>query len=205
MPMTTRRTRWQEAGSSGNYGKRFAELVSAGKDIDGEARLADTLLPRGARVLDAGAGMGRVTAALLRRGHDVVAIEPDETLVRQARETYPGLPIQERDILDLDPDDGPFDLVVCVGNVMVYLAEGTERAALHAMRAVLGENGRILIGFHLQDRPPHAHAYTAAEFEADLAAAGLRVDLRAGTYQLHPANEAYGVWVLSRARNEAGS
>ncbi|MFC7978116.1 class I SAM-dependent methyltransferase [Streptomyces cinereoruber] len=205
MPMTTRRTRWQEAGSSGNYGKRFAELVSAGEDIDGEARLADTLLPRGARVLDAGAGMGRVTAALLRRGHDVVAIEPDEALVRQARETYPGLPIQECDILDLDPDDGPFDLVVCVGNVMVYLAEGTERAALHAMRAVLGENGRILIGFHLQDRPPHAHAYTAAEFEADLAAAGLRVDLRAGTYQLHPANEAYGVWVLSRARNEAGS
>ncbi|MFJ3501722.1 class I SAM-dependent methyltransferase [Streptomyces sp. NPDC090135] len=200
MPMTTRRTRWQEAGNSQNFGKRFAELVSAGEDIDGEARLADTLLPRGARVLDAGAGMGRVTAALLRCGHDVIAIEPDQALVRQARETYPGLPIQERDILDLGPDDGPFDLVVCVGNVMVYLAEGTERAALHAMRDVLGENGRILIGFHLQDRPPHAHAYTAAEFEADLEAVGLRVDLRAGTYQLRPANQAYGVWILSHAQ-----
>ncbi|MFC8177175.1 class I SAM-dependent methyltransferase [Streptomyces sp. NPDC057242] len=205
MPMMTRRTRWQEAGNSGDFGKRFAELVSAGEDIDGEARLADTLLSRGARVLDAGAGMGRVTAALLRCGHDVVAIEPDEALVRQARETYPGLPIQERNILDLGPDDGPFDLVVCVGNVMLYLAEGTERAALHAMRAVLGENGRILIGFHLQDRPPHAHAYTAAEFEADLAAAGLRVDLRAGTYQLHPANKAYGVWVLSHTQSETSS
>ncbi|MER8033995.1 class I SAM-dependent methyltransferase [Streptomyces hydrogenans] len=204
--MTTRRTRWQEAGNSSNYGKRFAELVSAGEDIDGEARLADTLLPRrGARVLDAGAGMGRVTAALLRRGHDVVAIEPDEALVRQARETYPGLPVAERDILDLGPADGPFDLVVCVGNVMVYLAEGTERAALRAMRSVLGENGRILIGFHLQDRPPHAHAYTAAEFETDLAAAGLRVDLRAGTYQLHPANEAYGVWILSSAQGETSA
>ncbi|GHG06320.1 class I SAM-dependent methyltransferase [Streptomyces filamentosus] len=202
--MTARRTRWQEAGNSGNYGKRFAELVSAGEDVDGEARLADTLLPRGARVLDAGAGMGRVTAALLRRGHDVVAIEPDEALVRQARETYPGLPIEGRDILDLGPDDGPFDLVVCVGNVMLYLAEGTEREALRAMRAVLGENGRILVGFHLQDRPPHAHAYTAAEFEADLTAAGLRVALRAGTYQLHPANEVYGVWVLDCAQDEAG-
>ncbi|KDN81014.1 class I SAM-dependent methyltransferase [Kitasatospora cheerisanensis] len=197
--MATRRTRWQEAGNSGNFGKRFAELVSAGEDIDGEARLADTLLPRGARVLDAGAGMGRVTAALLHRGHDVLAIEPDESLVRQARATYPGLPIQERDILDLTPDDGPFDLVVCVGNVMVYLAEGTEREALRAMRAVLGENGRILVGFHLQDPPPHARTYAASEFEADLTAAGLRVDLRAGTYQLHPANDAYGVWVLSRA------
>ena len=198
--MATRRTRWQEAGNSGNFGKRFAELVSSGKDIDGEARLADTLLPRGARVLDAGAGMGRVAAALLRRGHEVVAIEPDEALVRQARETYPGLPIEERDILGLTPDDGPFDLVVCVGNVMVYLAEGTEREALRAMRSVLGENGRILVGFHLQDAPAHARAYSAAEFEADLADAGLRVDLRAGTYELHPANDSYGVWVLSRAQ-----
>lgn len=201
IPMTTRRTRWQEAGQSGNFGKRFAELISAGEDVDGEARLADTLLPRGARVLDAGAGMGRVAAALLQRGHDVVAIEPDEALVRQARETYPGLPIEERDILDLGPDDGPFDLVVCVGNVIVYLAEGTERTALGAMRDVLGENGRILIGFHLQDPPPHARTCTASEFEADLAAAGLRVDLRAGTYQLHPANDAYGVWILSRAQS----
>ncbi|WP_416875416.1 class I SAM-dependent methyltransferase [Kitasatospora sp. SC0581] len=200
IPTTTRRTRWQEAGQSGNYGKRFADLISAGEDVDGEARLADTLLPRGARVLDAGAGMGRVAAALLRRGHDVVAIEPDPALVHQARETYPGLAIEERDILDLSPDDGPFDLVVCVGNVIVFLAEDTERRALGAMRDVLGENGRILVGFHLQDPPPHARTYPAEEFEADLAAAGLRVDLRAGTYQLHPANDTYGVWVLSRAQ-----
>ncbi|MGW4382439.1 class I SAM-dependent methyltransferase [Kitasatospora sp. NPDC004531] len=202
IPTSTPRTRWEEAGNSGNFGKRFAELIAAGEDVDGEARLADTLLPRRARVLDAGAGMGRVSAALLARGHQVVAIEPDEALVRQARETYPGLPIEERDILALTPGDGPFDLVVCVGNVMVYLADGTERAALRAMREVLGENGRILVGFHLQDAPPHARPYSAAEFEADLTAAGLRVDLRAGSYQLHPANDAYSVWVLSRAAQD---
>ncbi|SEL78937.1 class I SAM-dependent methyltransferase [Streptacidiphilus jiangxiensis] len=199
MPMTARPTRWQEAGASGNFGKRFAELIAAGKDVDGEARLADALLPRGARVLDAGAGMGRVAAALVQREHDVVAIEPDGALVEQARETYPGLPIEERNILDLSPDDGPFDLVVCVGNVIVYLAEGTERTALAAMRDVLGERGRILVGFHLQDPPPHARVYTAAEFEADVASVGLRVDLRAGSYELHPANDTYGVWILSRA------
>ena len=199
-PMSTRPTRWQQAGNSENFGRRFAELIAAGKDVDGEARLADTLLPRGGRVLDAGAGMGRVAAALLLRGHDVVAIEPDEALVRQALETYPGLPIEERDILGLGPGDGPFDLVVCVGNVMVYLAEGTERIALAAMRDALGENGRILVGFHLQDPPAHARTYAAAEFEADLEAVGLRVDLRAGSYELHPANDTYGVWILSRVR-----
>lgn len=199
-PMTARPTRWQEAGASGNFGRRFAELIAAGEDVDGEARLADTLLPRGARVLDAGAGMGRVAAALRQREHDVLAIEPDGALVRQARETYPGLPIEQRDILGLGYKDGPFDLVVCVGNVIVYLAEGTERAALAAMRDVLGENGRILVGFHLADPPAHARVYTAAEFEADVTAVGLRVDLRAGSYELHPANDRYGVWILSRAQ-----
>jgi SAM-dependent methyltransferase len=192
-------SRWQLAGEhTALYGTRFADLIAAGEDVDGEARLADALLPRAARVLDAGAGMGRVGAALAARGHDVVALEPDGVLAAQARATYPELAVQQRDILELVPADGPFDLVVCVGNVMIFLAEDTERAALAAMASVLGDGGRILVGFHLQDPPAHARRYPAAQFEADVAAAGLRVDLRLGGYDLRPVDDAYGVWVLSR-------
>jgi SAM-dependent methyltransferase len=197
---TPPRSRWQLAGEhTSRYGTRFAALIEAGEDVDGEARLADALLPRHARVLDAGAGMGRVAAALAARGHDVVALEPDPTLVAQARATYPDLAVEQRDILELRPEDGPFDLVVCVGNVMVFLAEGTERAALAAMASVLGEDGRILVGFHLQDPPEHARTYPPAEFEADAADAGLRVDVRLGGYDLRPVDDRYGVWALSRA------
>jgi SAM-dependent methyltransferase len=197
--MSTPRTRWRTADRNAIYGQRFADLIAAGTDLEGEARLADALLPRGGRVLDAGAGMGRVGAALQRRGHDVLAIEPEAALVEQARATYPDLAIEERDILALTPDDGPFDLVVCVGNVMVYLAEGTERTALAALRDMLAEDGRILVGFHLQDPPIHARPYTVEEFSADVAAVGLRVDLRAGSYELRPVDDFYSVWVLSRA------
>jgi SAM-dependent methyltransferase len=199
--VSTPQSRWQLAGErTAFYGTRFAALVESGQDIDGEARLADALLPRGARVLDAGAGMGRVAAALAARGHDVVAVEPDAALVAQAQATYPSLVVEQRDILTLEPADGPFDLVVCVGNVMVFLAEDTEREALRSMAAVLSEGGRILVGFHLQDPPEHARTYPPAQFEADVAAAGLRVDVRLGGYDLRRVDDAYGVWVLSRAR-----
>lgn len=193
-------SRWRLAGEhTAFYGTRFAALIDAGEDVDGEARLADALLPRGARVLDAGAGMGRVGAALAARGHDVLAIEPDATLAAQARAAYPDLRVEERDILQLDPAEGPFDLVVCVGNVMVFLAEGTERRALAAMGSVLAEGGRMMVGFHLRQPPEHARVYPPAEFEADAEAAGLRVDLRVGGYDLRPADEEYAVWLLRRA------
>jgi SAM-dependent methyltransferase len=180
--------------------------VADGRDVDGEARLADALVGRGARVLDAGAGMGRVGAALRARGHRVVAVEPDPELAAQARRTFPDLDLVETDILGLSPEllaerelPTEFDLVVCVGNVMIFLAEGTERAVLARLGGLLGPGGRMLVGFHPVDGPTTSRTYPPEEFAADAAAAGLRVDLRAGTYELHPPTEEYAVWVLSRA------
>jgi SAM-dependent methyltransferase len=198
------RTRWALAGGATRfYGETFARLVSSGKDVDGEARLADALVPRGARILDVGSGMGRVSAALRARGHTVVAIEPDPELVAQSRRTYPDLEVLELDALDLAPGmlgDGPteFDLAVLVGNVMVYLAEDTEREVLARVRALLAEQGRVLVGFHPTGGPPDARDYLVEEFVADAAAAGLVVDLRAGTYELHPPAPDYVVFVLAR-------
>lgn len=202
-------TRWRLAGeATSGYARTFARLVEEGADVDGEARLADALAPRGARVLDAGSGMGRVAAALTARGHRVVAVEPDPALVAQSRATYPRLPVLESDILALSPEvlaahDAPteFDLVVCVGNVLVFLAEGTERAVLDRLRGLLAPGGRILAGFHLQDGPSSARTYPPEEFAADAEAAGLRVDHRFGSYELHLPDERYAVWVLSAAED----
>ncbi|MET0788117.1 MAG: class I SAM-dependent methyltransferase [Cellulomonas sp.] len=200
-------TRWARGGAdNAYYGRRFGALVADGEDIDGEARLADALVPRGARVLDAGAGMGRVAAALRDRGHRVVAAEPDPALVEQARRTFPGLEVVETDILGLTPEmlagrglPTAYDLIVCVGNVMIFLAEHTERDVLARLAGLLAEGGRVLVGFNPVGGPTTSRAYPPEEFAADAAAAGLRVDLRAGTYELHPPTEEYAVWVLSRA------
>ena len=76
-------TRWESMPGERGYGARFARLVADGADVDGEARLADVLAPRGARILDAGCGMGRVGAALRRRGHDAYGVDLDAALLEQ--------------------------------------------------------------------------------------------------------------------------
>jgi SAM-dependent methyltransferase len=147
-------TRWSLAGeATEGYGRSFARLVAEGADVDGEARLADALVERGSRILDVGSGMGRVAAALAARGHRVVAVEPDPALVAQARRTYPDLDVVEADVLGVDADQleesgrpGSFDLVVAVGNVIIFLAEGTERRVLRHVHDLLAPGGRVLVG-----------------------------------------------------------
>jgi SAM-dependent methyltransferase len=192
------RTRWELAGEGNRgYAEKFARLVADGEDVEGEARLADSLVGRRARVLDVGSGMGRVAAALAARGHDVVAVEPDAALVAQSRATYPGLEVQHADILAA-PLAAGFDLAVAVGNVMVFLAEDTERAVLARLRSLLAPTGRVLVGFHPVDGPASARDYLHEEFAADAVASGLRVDACFGSYELHPPSPAYAVWLLSR-------
>lgn len=201
--MTNPPTRWQLAGEDNRgYGRHFAELRASGSDIEGEARLADALAPRGARVLDVGSGMGRVAAALVARGHEVVATEPDAALRAQSRATYPDLAVLPHEALDLDPVDvGVFDLVVVVGNVMVFLGEDTERQVLRRLRSLLAPGGRILAGFELRGPKSGSRVYPAEDFLADAAASGLTATWRFGSYELHGPNDDYAVWVLEAGQD----
>lgn len=210
-------TRWELAGPvSARYGETFGRLVAEHADLDGEARLADALVPRGARILDAGSGMGRVGAALRARGHQVTAVEKDPALVAQSRRTYPELTVIKSDLLGLDEDAlaegyGPaaFDLVVLVGNVIVLVADRTERLVLSRMGGLLAPEGRLLVGFHPHGGPPPCRDYDPQEFIGDAQSVGLVVDLRLGSYDLRPPNDDYVVFLLSRnpppSTPEAGS
>jgi SAM-dependent methyltransferase len=199
-------TRWALGGAKNvGYGERFAELAASGEDIVGEARLADVLVGRGAHILDAGSGMGRIAAYLRAQGHHVVATEPDPSLVEQSRATYPDLPVLPHEILAVTPQvlraaGAPltFDLIVCVGNVMTFVAPGTEVDVLRRLGDLLAPAGRILLGFHLAGGPSTARRYRAEEFIADATEAGLRIDQRFGGYDLRPPDDEYAVWILSR-------
>jgi SAM-dependent methyltransferase len=202
-------TRWEGPSDVGRgFGRHFADLIASGADVEGEARLADALAPRAARILDAGSGMGRVGAALRARGHDAYGVDLDAGLVEQSRATYPALPVAQARLEQLDAAflaghgmPATYDLVVCVGNVMVLLAEGSERAVLAAFRGILAPGGRVLAGFSLIGGPPRSRVYPADEFEADVAAAGLVVESRFATFDLRPfgPDDDFGVWVLSRS------
>lgn len=208
-------TRWElardheRASEAGGYGAHYARLIAEGQDVEGEARLADALAPRAARILDAGSGMGRVGAALLARGHRVVGVDFDPEILAQSQRTYPHLPVFSSRLDDLGPDAlaaaghaAAYDLVVCVGNVMILLAPNTERIVLANLAALLAARARMLVGFHTRDAPSgFSRTYPVAEFTADAKAVGLAVESRFGSYDLRPFDPHgdYVVHVLRQA------
>ena len=174
----------REPGHSQRYAERFRELAAAGKDIDGEARLVDAMAPRNARILDAGCGPGRVGGALARLGHEVVGVDADPVLIASAGADHPGPTWLLGDLAELDlPAVGitqGFDVIVSAGNVMPYLAPGTRAEVLRRLGLHLRARGRIVVGFGA------GRDYPFGEFHADVAQAGLVVDLQLATWELHP-------------------
>ena len=142
-------SRWLEETGGGRgqgYDEAFRRLAASGQDVHGEAAYVDALLPRGARVLDAGCGTGRVAVELARRGHDVVGVDNDPSMMAVAR-TYHGPRWVEADLAELDLPDARFDLVVAAGNVVVFLAPDTERRVLARLAAHLEPGGLLVSGW----------------------------------------------------------
>lgn len=171
-------------GHSAWYIQRFRSMAEAGDDLAGEARLIDALLPRGARVLDAGCGPGRVGAFLHDVGHEVVGVDLDPELIDAAEQDHPGPRWLVDDLATLDlPDRGipdGFDAIVCAGNVMTFLAPSTRGAVLSRLRAHLHQDGRAVIGFGTN------RGYPVDEFLRDADAASLEPDLLLSTWDLRP-------------------
>lgn len=164
------------------YVQRFRTLAADGFDLGGEARLVDAMLPRGARVLDAGCGPGRVGAVLHAAGHRVVGVDVDPVLIAAAEEDHPGPRWLLRDLaeLDLTADEEPFDGVVCAGNVMTFVAPSTRRRVLERLRAHVHEESRAAFGFGA------GRGYDFDEFLADARSAGWAPDLLLATWDLRP-------------------
>lgn len=169
---------------SAAYIQRFADLAAGGHDLVGEARLVDAMLLRGSRVLDAGSGQGRISAYLADAGHTVVGVDGDPVLVAAAQEAHAGPHFLVGDLAELDlPAAGipePFDVVVCAGNVLTFLAPSTRREVLRRMLAHLREDGRAAIGFGA------GRGYDFDEFLADAGAVGWAADLLLATWDVRP-------------------
>lgn len=94
---------------------QVAELYDQRRPGYPDELYADVLgLAGGGRVLEAGAGTGRATLALARRGASVVAVEPDPAMAAIARQRTQGLAVQvqESAFEDYTVAAGSFDLVV---------------------------------------------------------------------------------------------
>lgn len=197
--MSDARPRWfteNDGDHSQWYIDRFRSMAAAGQDLAGEARFLDALVPRGARILDAGCGTGRLSKALHDRGHDVVGVDVDPALIEAAALDYPGPRYAVADLASFELDEEPFDAALLAGNVMVFVAPGSEVDVLRRLAAHLKPDGLIASGF-ATDRD-----YTVDAYDRDIANAGLLLEHRFATWDLRPWH-ADATWVVSVLRRPA--
>jgi 2-polyprenyl-3-methyl-5-hydroxy-6-metoxy-1,4-benzoquinol methylase len=166
-------------------GLRDVPLRPLRRLADGERLRLLGALPPAARVIDVGAGRGRMVAALRARGFDAVGIEPSVTGAQAARAR--DLPVEPVALESAAFPPGEADLVV-LWHVLEHLDD--PQAALERARPWIKGNGRLVVSapnlaslqariggdrwFH-QDVPRHRTHFTAAGLQALLRRSGFGV------------------------------
>jgi SAM-dependent methyltransferase len=162
-------------------------------------------LERGARVLDIGAGPGRMVAALSEAGYDAAGIEPSRRSVALAHQA--GRRVERRGLFD--HSEAGLDAAV-MWHVLEHLDDPP--AALATVRAWLRPGGLLLIGvpnlaslqaeiagpawFHY-DAPRHRVHFTADGVRRLLVRSGFEV---AGTHHLVFEQNIQGMWLALLTR-----
>ncbi len=176
-------SRWNDRSdvrSGADYDSKWTAMEAAGESIHGEADLVSALLESygfgpAASVLDAGCGTGRVAIELDRRGISVVGVDLDPDMLAEAESKATGLCWSQDDLCLLDLNRR-FDLIVMAGNVMIFLAPGTEATVLTNLARHLAPDGLILTGFQLG-------RLSLGDYDRHAAAAGLTLKGRWATWE----------------------
>lgn len=184
------RIRAADPEHSARYAQRWRDLAANGMDLDGEARMVSALVPPGARILDAGCGTGRVGGYLAAHGYQVAGVDLDDYLIEQAMQDHPEGEWRVGDLASFDlsalklisgtGEGTGFDAIVCAGNVLTFLDPRSRRPVLANLARVLAPGGRLVTGFGA------GRGYTFADYEHELRAAGLEIQYRYSTWNLHP-------------------
>ena len=189
--------RWltEAAGRSRTYDQRWEDLAAAGHNVHGEADLVEGLGPQS--VLDAGCGTGRVAVELARRNLDVTGVDVDSSMLDKARTKAPALRWIQADLAEVDLGR-TFDTVVLAGNVMIFLAPGTEGAVVANLARHVAPGGWLVAGFSLEPG-----RLDLATYDADADAAGLGLADRWATWDRQPfEGGGYAVSVHRRPADE---
>lgn len=132
--------------SGHDYDATYERRAAAGENVHGEADFVQRF--RLASVLDAGCGTGRVGRELARRGIDVVGVDIDPEMLATARRKAPDVDWRVADLATVDLGRS-FDAIVVAGNVMIFLAPGTEEAVVANLARHLRPGGVLIAGFQL--------------------------------------------------------
>ncbi|MFN0073057.1 MAG: class I SAM-dependent methyltransferase [Chloroflexota bacterium] len=179
------------------YDENWRKLAATGQNVHGEADFVEQLGVKS--VLDAGCGTGRVAIELAQRGLDVAGVDVDPAMLSVARDKAPHLEWRLADLATVDLGR-TFEVVVLAGNVMIFVAPGSEEAVLRAMGQHLQPGGRLVAGFQL--RPG---GLTLNDYDALAVKAAFELESRWSTWDrasFEPGgNYAVSVHRLSQSRD----
>lgn len=183
-----------------DYDAAFDARARRGIDVHGEARLVESLGVTS--VLDAGCGTGRVAIELARRGHAVVGVDVDASMLHQARRKAPELAWVLADLAALRLVDRAgavrhFDAAVMAGNVLLFVEAGTEGAVVAAVARHLRPGGLLVAGFQLD-----AGGITLDDYDTLCTRAGLRLAQRWATWDRQPWTPLGGYAVSVHRRDD---
>jgi SAM-dependent methyltransferase len=101
------------------------------------------------RILELGAGAGRVSGYLIELGQSFHGIDLSPRMVEHAQERYPGGTFEVRDLRDLASfGDESFDLVFAGFNVLDVLDDAERRRVLGEITRVLAAGGTLAMSSH---------------------------------------------------------
>ena len=186
--------RWlrTRTASGDAYDATYQRRAAAGENVHGEADFVTALGPKS--VLDAGCGTGRVGRELARRGLGVIGVDIDPEMLGTARSQAPELDWRLADLATVELGRR-FEAIVMAGNVMIFLAPGTEQAVVSNMASHLEPGGWLIAGFQLQPGRLGIEPYDALAL-----ASGLELSARFATWDSAPwqAGGKYAVSVHRR-------
>ena len=172
-------SKWQSVDTT-NYDAKWAAMAKDGQNVHGEADFVERFSPTS--VLDGGCGTGRVAIELARRGCEVVGVDLDEPMIQAARAKAPEIDFHLGDLATIDLNR-TFDVVALPGNVMLFVAPGTEAAVVQNMANHLHDGGRLIAGFQL------SRGVTVTDYDAMASSAGLTLEEHWSTWDGQPVND----------------
>lgn len=177
-----------------NYGPAYMRIAGRLGRYDGneeEAPLVVELLglSPGARILDAGCGLGRFVAALADNGIEAVGVDISEIAIGEAKRVYPGPTYVVADLMDPLPDGlRNFDGLVSLSSSFGFGATVAEdEAMLRAYHEALRPGGRMAMELSDLERSRHRLKTDegVVERETNGVAETLDVDFSTGMLHVH--------------------
>ena len=142
-----------------SYGEAFADVYDAWypgvSDVDATVTLMGDLAGDGGRVLELGAGTGRLAIPMARSGLRVVGVDASAAMLEQLRRSDPtGLVEAVEGDMVTDLPDGTFDAALVAYNTLFNLtADGEQQRCFDAVASRLRPGGAFVVEAFVPDEP----------------------------------------------------